>query len=89
MKHAKPVTIGDLEKLLKANFPQIVMPDSGGQETIFQEEKADKKCPAYSTNNFIRNEKRMDPAGPFFFFGLRRSLTFIRGFGQTARYSPN
>lgn len=37
MSHAKPVTIGDLEKILKENFPQINIPNTAKQDGIFQE----------------------------------------------------
>jgi uncharacterized membrane protein YcaP (DUF421 family) len=37
MPHAKPVTMGDLEQLLKANFPQATMPSQSKKEDIFSE----------------------------------------------------
>ncbi|MED4226426.1 DUF421 domain-containing protein [Neobacillus cucumis] len=37
MPHARPITMGDLEKIIKANFPQINIADSTDQDTIFKE----------------------------------------------------
>ncbi|GIP21150.1 DUF421 domain-containing protein [Paenibacillus sp. J22TS3] len=37
MDHAKPVTRGDLEKLLKTNFPQVNIPVAPVQPNIFTE----------------------------------------------------
>ncbi|MBM7652841.1 DUF421 domain-containing protein [Neobacillus cucumis] len=37
MPHARPLTMGDLEKILKANFPQMNIPDSTNQDNIFTE----------------------------------------------------
>ncbi|RXT05222.1 DUF421 domain-containing protein [Ammoniphilus sp. CFH 90114] len=37
MPHAQPVTKGELEELLKANFPFAVIPPGASQESIFEE----------------------------------------------------
>jgi uncharacterized membrane protein YcaP (DUF421 family) len=37
MPHARPVTMGDLEKLIKENFPQVAIPQTANQENIFNE----------------------------------------------------
>jgi len=37
MAHARPVTRGDLEEMLKANFPQLVVPTPAPQADIFAE----------------------------------------------------
>jgi uncharacterized membrane protein YcaP (DUF421 family) len=37
MPHARPLTMGDLEKILKANFPQMNIPVSTNQDNIFKE----------------------------------------------------
>lgn len=37
MPHARPLTRGDLEEILKANFPQITIPSSSPQVDIFAE----------------------------------------------------
>ncbi|MDG0795186.1 DUF421 domain-containing protein [Cohnella ginsengisoli] len=37
MAHARPLTRGDLEEILKANFPQIVVPPPKKQADIFAE----------------------------------------------------
>ncbi len=37
MPQAKPVTVGDLERILKANFPQIIIPHSPNTDNIFNE----------------------------------------------------
>jgi len=37
MPHARPVTMGDLEKILKENFPQVSFPTPNNKDTIFEE----------------------------------------------------
>ncbi|MBP1931146.1 DUF421 domain-containing protein [Ammoniphilus resinae] len=37
MPHARPVTRGDLEKILKANFPQAIIPSETAKDNIFTE----------------------------------------------------
>jgi uncharacterized membrane protein YcaP (DUF421 family) len=37
MPHARPVTIGDLEKIIKENFPQAIIPNLANQDHIFPE----------------------------------------------------
>ncbi|MEH7120004.1 YetF domain-containing protein [Neobacillus vireti] len=37
MSHARPVTIGDLEKIMKANFPEYKTPNTTSQDNIFEE----------------------------------------------------
>ncbi|WP_433942863.1 DUF421 domain-containing protein [Paenibacillus sp. SN-8-1] len=51
-QHARPVTVGDLERILKANFPNIIIPSeiSEEKETIFSEvfkESGDPANPRY------------------------------------------
>ncbi|RUT35716.1 DUF421 domain-containing protein [Paenibacillus zeisoli] len=36
-RHARPVTMEDLEQLLKANFPHIVIPAESSEDNIFSE----------------------------------------------------
>ncbi|MNH90485.1 hypothetical protein D3C87_513180 [compost metagenome] len=36
-EHARPVTMGDLERILMANFPNIVIPSETSKENIFSE----------------------------------------------------
>jgi uncharacterized membrane protein YcaP (DUF421 family) len=37
MPHARPVTMGDLEKIMKVNFPQAIIPNLANQDNIFTE----------------------------------------------------
>ncbi|MFC5451261.1 DUF421 domain-containing protein [Paenibacillus aestuarii] len=37
MPHARPLTLGDLERVLKANFPQITLPRSDTTSDLFTE----------------------------------------------------
>lgn len=47
-RHARPVTMGDLEQLLKANFPNIVIPPDPSHNNIFSEVFKESDNPDHS-----------------------------------------